>query len=79
MLLIDGQDPFVAVNYSALVSGGYQSFATRQNMYELSVCLSIIQFLFIQPPPCLGSFQVTIAAQKDGNTQWEDLPSKYIP
>ncbi|KAG6813617.1 hypothetical protein H0H92_009234 [Tricholoma furcatifolium] len=31
VLLINKEDPFVAVNDNALVTGGYQSFATRQN------------------------------------------------
>uniref|UniRef100_A0A0W0FH16 Uncharacterized protein n=1 Tax=Moniliophthora roreri TaxID=221103 RepID=A0A0W0FH16_MONRR len=31
VLLIDGQDPFVAVNANAEVAGGYQGLGTRQN------------------------------------------------
>ncbi|TFK44792.1 hypothetical protein BDQ12DRAFT_673584 [Crucibulum laeve] len=31
--MINGEDPFVAVNSNALVTGGYQSFATRQNSF----------------------------------------------
>ena len=31
VLLINEEDPFVAVNANALVAGGYQSFSTRQN------------------------------------------------
>ncbi|EEB91861.1 hypothetical protein MPER_09715, partial [Moniliophthora perniciosa FA553] len=31
VLLIDGQDPFVAVNANAEVAGGYQALGTRQN------------------------------------------------
>ncbi|KAG6821171.1 hypothetical protein H0H93_005391 [Arthromyces matolae] len=34
VLLINGMDPFVAVDSNALVTGGYQSFATRQNAYH---------------------------------------------
>lgn len=31
--MIDGDDPFVAVNASALVAGGPQAFGSRQNAY----------------------------------------------
>ncbi|KAJ2928316.1 hypothetical protein H1R20_g8781, partial [Candolleomyces eurysporus] len=34
VLLIDGQDPFVAVDRNANITGGYQSHATRQNSYH---------------------------------------------
>jgi hypothetical protein len=33
VLLIDGEEPFVAVNKNALITGGYQSFGTRQNSF----------------------------------------------
>ncbi|KAI0941993.1 hypothetical protein AcV7_002542 [Taiwanofungus camphoratus] len=33
VLLINGLDPFVAVNKNALVTGGYQGFGTRQNSF----------------------------------------------
>ncbi|CAK5281740.1 unnamed protein product [Mycena citricolor] len=33
VLEINGQDPFVAVNSSARVVGGYQAFGTRQNLF----------------------------------------------
>ncbi|KAG6866095.1 hypothetical protein C0991_008847 [Blastosporella zonata] len=36
VLLINEQDPFVAVNDNALITGGYQSFATRQNSFFAS-------------------------------------------
>ncbi|KAG6891044.1 hypothetical protein C0992_010706 [Termitomyces sp. T32_za158] len=36
VLLINGNDPFVAVNVNALATGGYQSFATRQNSFFAS-------------------------------------------
>ncbi|KAJ3847185.1 hypothetical protein EV368DRAFT_51615 [Lentinula lateritia] len=33
VLAINDQDPFVAVNSNALITGGYQSFGTRQNSF----------------------------------------------
>ncbi|KZT01062.1 uncharacterized protein LAESUDRAFT_816144 [Laetiporus sulphureus 93-53] len=33
VLLIDGVDPFVAVNANALITGGYQGYGTRQNSF----------------------------------------------
>ncbi|KAJ7072240.1 hypothetical protein C8F01DRAFT_1044732 [Mycena amicta] len=33
VLQINGQDPFVAVNENALMTGGYQGFGTRQNSF----------------------------------------------
>ncbi|KNZ75430.1 hypothetical protein J132_02763 [Termitomyces sp. J132] len=36
VLLVNEEDPFVAVNANALVAGGYQSFATRQNSFFAS-------------------------------------------
>ncbi|KAK0212757.1 hypothetical protein DFS33DRAFT_1249679 [Desarmillaria ectypa] len=36
VLLIDGQDPFVAVNANAQVTGSYQSLGTRQNSFFAS-------------------------------------------
>ncbi|PBK91572.1 hypothetical protein ARMGADRAFT_1054240 [Armillaria gallica] len=36
VLLIDGQDPFAAVNANAQVTGSYQSFGTRQNSFFAS-------------------------------------------
>ncbi|KAF8806425.1 hypothetical protein BYT27DRAFT_7233838 [Phlegmacium glaucopus] len=33
VLLINGKEPFVAVNENAKITGGYQSFATRQNSF----------------------------------------------
>ncbi|KDR75803.1 hypothetical protein GALMADRAFT_248517 [Galerina marginata CBS 339.88] len=36
VFLIDGEEPFVAVNENAKVTGGYQSFATRQNSFFAS-------------------------------------------
>ncbi|KAG6872814.1 hypothetical protein C0995_006413 [Termitomyces sp. Mi166 len=36
VLLINEEDPFIAVNANALVTGGYQSFATRQNSFFAS-------------------------------------------
>ncbi|KAJ7217955.1 hypothetical protein GGX14DRAFT_439051 [Mycena pura] len=33
VLQINGEDPFVAVNENALITGGYQSFGTRQNSF----------------------------------------------
>ncbi|KAF8061523.1 hypothetical protein FPV67DRAFT_1509294 [Lyophyllum atratum] len=33
VLLINDEDPFIAVNANALFTGGYQSFATRQNTF----------------------------------------------
>ncbi|KAK0485881.1 hypothetical protein IW261DRAFT_1452570 [Armillaria novae-zelandiae] len=36
VLLIDGQDPFAAVNANARVTGSYQSFGTRQNSFFAS-------------------------------------------
>ncbi|KAJ3735806.1 hypothetical protein DFJ43DRAFT_1212282, partial [Lentinula guzmanii] len=33
VIAINGQDPFVAVDANALVTGGYQSFGTRQNSF----------------------------------------------
>ncbi|THV02344.1 hypothetical protein K435DRAFT_920625 [Dendrothele bispora CBS 962.96] len=36
VLLIDGQDPFIAVNKNALITGSYQSFGTRQNSFFAS-------------------------------------------
>ena len=35
VLLINGEDPFVAVEANAAITGGYQSHATRQNSYDL--------------------------------------------
>lgn len=36
VLLIDGQDPFLAVNANAQLTGSYQSFGTRQNSFFAS-------------------------------------------
>ncbi|KAK0461182.1 uncharacterized protein EV420DRAFT_1530760 [Desarmillaria tabescens] len=36
VLLIDGQDPFIAVNANAQVTGSYQSLGTRQNSFFAS-------------------------------------------
>ncbi|KAF8897024.1 hypothetical protein CPB84DRAFT_1681804 [Gymnopilus junonius] len=36
VFLVDGQDPFVAVDDNAKTTGGYQSFATRQNSFFAS-------------------------------------------
>lgn len=37
VLLINGEDPFIAVNKNTETTGGYQSFGTRQNSYGISI------------------------------------------
>jgi len=36
VLLINGQDPFVAVNANALIAGSFQALGTRQNGWVFS-------------------------------------------
>jgi hypothetical protein len=69
--LINGRDPFVAVNENAKITGGYQSFATRQN--------SSVTFLLRSPSApinkSLDSFLVIQEGLKGGITLWGTLPS----
>lgn len=37
VLKINGDDPFVAVDANALITGSFQGFGTRQNSYVLRI------------------------------------------
>ncbi|KAF9526145.1 hypothetical protein CPB83DRAFT_858425 [Crepidotus variabilis] len=66
VLLIDGQDPFVAVDENAKVTGSYQSFATRQNSFFASYRLDASGWQYAmgnfaqQTHPLIDSVELTV-------------------
>ncbi|KAF8622711.1 hypothetical protein AX15_006802 [Amanita polypyramis BW_CC] len=66
VFLIDGEDPFKAVNRSALLSGGYQAFGTRQNAFFASYQRGSKEWSYLMgnfasmPHPLIDAVKLTV-------------------
>lgn len=75
VLLIDGEDPFVAVNANTLTTGGYQSFGTRQNSYVYHCPLG---HTLATHCTTIGSSQAILFRVVIGTMSWEISRNKFI-
>ncbi|KAF5370878.1 hypothetical protein D9758_002013 [Tetrapyrgos nigripes] len=72
VLLINGEDPFKAVNKNALITGSYQSFGTRQNSFFASYYRGDQGWLYNmgnfaqQVHPLTNSVELTIMRNNSG-------------
>ncbi|RDB24235.1 Peptidase S41 family protein ustP [Hypsizygus marmoreus] len=80
VLLINDQDPFVAINQNALITGGYQAFSTRQNSFFSSYYRGPEHWLYSmgnfaqQVHPLIDSVRMTIQRVNSTSNDTIDLP-----